>query len=150
MPPPMSSQLALCFADAPTRRGNHTRGTTTVLPSDNATLRSSSVQDTSTASASALSTEVRIPFLQEDLLVLHDYLADIGEFVAAKATVVRQGNRLKPELRITTGVSNMNVGRLSSLETVEEESVSPNPQDCRHWASLPRIRWPIAKFLQER
>jgi hypothetical protein len=105
------------------------------------------VQDTSTASTSAFSTEVRIPFLQEDLLVLHDYLADIGEFVAAKATIVRQGNRLKPELRITTGVSNMNVGRLSSLETVEEESVSPNPQDCRHWASLPRIRWPIARFL---
>src|SRR5271157_5464452 len=137
MPPPMSSQSALCFADAPTSRGNQARGTATVRPSDRTTLRSSSVQDTFTASASALSTKVLMPLLQEELLILRDDLADFGQFVAAETAVVRECNRLQPELRITASVSNVDVRWLSSLETVKKESITTNPQKRRYGTSLP-------------
>src|SRR5208283_2524547 len=108
-PPPMSSHSALCFADARTSRGNQARGTATVRPSEKTTLRSSSVHDTSMASASALSTKVPMPHLQEELLIFLDYLPDFGQFVTPKTAAVRECNRLQPELRITAGVSNVDV-----------------------------------------
>jgi len=56
-----------------------------------------------------------------------DYPEDLPKFVPPKAAIHSQGNGLKPKLRITTGMSDVNVRRLSSFETEEEESVSANP-----------------------
>ena len=56
-----------------------------------------------------------------------DYPADLRKLVTPKTAIISQGNGLKPKLCITTCMSNMNVRRLSSLETEEEESVSANP-----------------------
>jgi hypothetical protein len=78
-----------------------------------------------------------MPLLQEELLILEDYLADFGQFVTPKTAIVRECNRLQPELRITTGVSNVDVRWLSSLETLKEESVTTNPQNRRHGTTLP-------------
>ena len=59
--------------------------------------------------------------------MLDDYPEGLPKFVCPKAAIISQGNGLKPKLRITTGMSNMNVRRLSPLKTEKEESVSANP-----------------------
>jgi len=59
----------------------------------------------------------------------HD-LADFGQFMTPGASVVRQLDRVEPELRITTGVSHMDVRRLPALQTVEEESITSNLQSA--------------------
>jgi hypothetical protein len=86
-----------------------------------------------------------MPLLQEELRILEDDLADFGQFVTPKAAVFRESNRLEPELRITAGVSNVDVRWLSSLKTVKEESVTTNPQKRRHTSSLSRNLSPRAK-----
>src|SRR5579863_4246408 len=136
-PPPISSQPALCFAYAPASRGNQAKGTATVRPSERTTRSSSSVHATSMAIASAFSTKVLMPLLQKELLILEDHWADFGQFVTPKAAIVREHYRLKPKLRITPGVSYMDMRRLSSFKTVKEESVTAKPQKRRHQASLP-------------
>jgi hypothetical protein len=65
MPPPIDSQSLRCRGVAARTRGNHTNGTETVRPSSRTTTNESSEQETSTANASALSTEVGIPLRQE-------------------------------------------------------------------------------------
>jgi len=74
----------------------------------------------------------------------HD-LADFGQFMTPGASVVRQLDRVEPELRITTGVSHMDVRRLPALQTVEEESITSNPQKRRHETSLPCVVSPLPK-----
>ncbi len=74
-----------------------------------------------------------------------DYPENLPKFVTPKATIISQGKGLKPKLRIT-GMNNMNVRRLSSLEA-GEESVSANPQDGRHYASLPRNQSLVSELL---
>jgi len=61
-----------------------------------------------------------MPLLLEEWLILDDNSADFGQFVTPKTAVVRERNRIEPELRITTGVSSMDVRWLSSLETVKK------------------------------
>src|SRR2546422_596621 len=68
MPPPMNSQSRFCLSVALSSRGNHIKGTDTVRPSSNTIVSSSLEQETSTARASPLVTEVGIPFLQEQIL----------------------------------------------------------------------------------
>jgi len=88
-----------------------------------------------------------MPLLQEELLILLNYAADFGQFMTPKTTVFRQRNRLQPEFRITAGVSNMDMCRLSSFETVKKESVTANPQKRRHRVSLP-LSCATDKFLR--
>jgi hypothetical protein len=73
-----------------------------------------------------------MPLLQKELLILEDHLADFGQLVTPKAAIVGERDRLKPKLRITTGVSYMDMRRLASLKTVKEEPVTANPQKRRH------------------
>jgi hypothetical protein len=68
-----------------------------------------------------------MPLLQEELLIFLNELPDFRQFVTAETSVVREGNRLRPELRITASLSNVDVRWLSSLETVKKESVTSNP-----------------------
>jgi hypothetical protein len=78
-----------------------------------------------------------MPLLQEELLIFLNELPDFIQFVAAETSVVRECDRLQPELRVTASVSNVDVRWLSSLETVKKESVTANPQNRRHGTSLP-------------
>ena len=89
MPPPISSQSDRSRGDASASRGNHTSGTETTRPSDNVTDSASLEHDTSTASVSAFSTKVLIPFLQEELLVLPNDLPNLSHLVPAKTPHVR-------------------------------------------------------------
>jgi len=68
-----------------------------------------------------------MPFPQKERVILNDDLADVRQLVTPKASIVCQRRRFKPELRITAGVSHMNVGRFAPLQAVEEESVPANP-----------------------
>jgi hypothetical protein len=69
MPPPIDSQSLRCRGVAARSRGNHTNGTETVRPSSRTTTNESSEQETSTANASPLSTEVGIPLLHKELSI---------------------------------------------------------------------------------
>ena len=69
-------------------------------------------------------------------MILRDDPSDFGQFVAPKTAIVRECHRLQPELRITAGVSNVDVRWLASFETVKKESVTANPQKGRHKTSL--------------
>jgi hypothetical protein len=79
-------------------RGNHTNGTETTRPSDNVTDSASFEHDTSTASVSALSTKILMPFLQEELLVLHNDLPYLGHLVPAKSSDLGHRYGLGPRL----------------------------------------------------
>ena len=78
------NRIALGVTRRPTR-GNHANGTETTRPSDNVTDGASFEHDT-TPSVSALSIKIAMPFLQEELLVLHNDLPYLGHLVPAKAS----------------------------------------------------------------
>jgi hypothetical protein len=56
--------------------------------------------------------------------------------MAAKPAIRCQRDRIKPELRITPRMSNVNVSRLSTLQAIEEKPVASNPKQRRHCFSL--------------
>ena len=136
IPLPMSSQSFLCFSVAFRSLGNHIKGTDTVRPSSNTTVIASVEQDTSTAIASLLATKVGIPSLQEKFSIRLHKFTDNRQLVVSKAAVRRQIHRIKPELCVTPSVGNVNVRWLAILQTVEEESISTNPEQYRHGLSL--------------
>src|SRR5438105_15853733 len=124
IPPPINSHSARCRGAALASRGNQASGTETIRPSLTITERASFEHVTSMASNSALSAKVIIPFLQKELSILHDDLAEFGQFVRAKAARVGQGNRFEPKLGISSGVCNVNVRRLAPFQAEEEEPIS--------------------------
>jgi hypothetical protein len=136
MPPPMISQCCRCCGVAARSRGNHTKGTETVRPSSNTTIRASSEHDTSTAKASLLSTKVGIPLLHEEFPILLHELPKCRQFVASETAARRQGHWIEPELRITPSVCHMNVRGLAILQTVKEKPVAANSEQCWHRISL--------------
>src|SRR2546423_3987247 len=101
MPPPMNSQSRFCLSVALSSRGNHIKGTDTVRPSSNTIVSSSLEQETSTARASPLVTEVGIPFLQEQVLILFYELPNDGQLMTTKPAVRCQVNRIDPEFSVT-------------------------------------------------
>ena len=105
----MNSQWLLSFGVASNNLGNLTRGTDRLRPSCKITVRASSVQETSTARASLLSTKVGIPLLQKQISVFAHELSNHGQLMAAKATIRRQPGRIKPEFCVTPGLSNINM-----------------------------------------
>ena len=66
--------------------------------------------------------------------MLEHELSNHRQFMATKATVRRQCDRIEPKLHVAPGMSNVNVGRLAILQAVEEKSVTANPQQC--WQGL--------------
>ena len=59
-------------------------GTDTVRPSSKTTVNASSAQETSVATASVLSAEIGIPFLQKYTLVLQDEVLNHSQFLLRK------------------------------------------------------------------
>ena len=86
--------------------------------------------------ASLLATEVGIPFLHEKILVLFNQFTNNRQLVTSKTSVGRQIDGIKPKLRVTAGMRNVNVRWFAVLETVEEESVTIDPEQYRHKVSL--------------
>jgi hypothetical protein len=78
-----------------------------------------------------------MPFLQEETLIFDDDLPDLRQLMVAEASIVGQGGRLEPELRIAARMGNMDMWWLASFETVEKEPVATYSQDGRHLTSLP-------------
>src|ERR1039458_4084384 len=128
MPPPISSHSDCSRVDAPASLGNHTRGTETTRPSDNVTHSASPEHSTSTASVSALATKVLMPFLQEEICVLHHDVANLGRLVPPKTPHAGNRYRFEPELRVASGVSDVDVRRFSPLHAEEEEPIPTHSQ----------------------
>src|SRR5881396_1413946 len=118
----MNSHSFLCFSVAFNSRGNHTNGTDTVRPSSSTTVKLSFEQETSTATASLLATEVGIPFLHEKISVLFNQFTNNVQLVTSKPSVGRQVDGIKPELCVTAGMRSVNMRWFAILQTVEEES----------------------------
>ena len=77
-------------------------------------------------------------------------LSKNSQLVISKTAVRRQGHRIKPELRVASGVSHVNVWWLTILKTIEEESVPTDPERSRLDISLlfehlivPEVIFPI-------
>jgi hypothetical protein len=138
MPPPISSQPLRCRGDASASRGNHTRGTETTLPSVSVTESASVEHDASTASASVFSVKVRIPPLQEELRILNNHFPNIRHLVRSKPPHVGDRYRIKPKLRISPGVGDVDVRRLAPLHAEKEKPIPPDPEKSGHCPSLPR------------
>jgi hypothetical protein len=107
-----------------------------VRPSSSTTVNASREQDASIAIASLLATKVGIPSLQEKISILFDQVANDCQLMTSKPSIRRQIYRIKPELCVTPGVSDVNVRRFTILKTIEIESVSTNPQQYGHRVSL--------------
>jgi len=78
-----------------------------------------------------------MPSPQEKTPILDHELPDLCKFVAAKTANISQPNGFKPELGISTCMSNMDMGRLAALQAKEEEPVATHPKYHWHWTSLP-------------
>jgi len=78
-----------------------------------------------------------MPSPQEKPPILDHDLPDLRQFVAAKTAYIGQCHGLKPELGISTRMSNMDMGRLAALQAEEEEPVAAHPEYHWHWMSLP-------------
>ena len=57
------------------------------------------------------------------LLVFNDQFFDLVEFVCGKSVAAREAHRIKPELGLTVVPFDMNMWRLVSIASVEEQSV---------------------------
>src|SRR5216683_2160658 len=89
-----------CSGVASRRRGNHSRGTDTSLPSDKRTVKASSENRTSTAKTlvGLMGAEVFIPFLQEECGILFDQLPELAKFTSIIANSPIEQYRRQPEL----------------------------------------------------
>jgi hypothetical protein len=75
---------------------------------------------------------VGIPCLQEFQAVLDNEEPYTIQLMNTETTRFRKPDRLQPKLGNAVAVLDVNVRRLRSFETVEEEAKSMNPQDRRH------------------
>jgi hypothetical protein len=62
----------------------------------------------------------------------------LSELVAAKTTIAYQIYRLKPNLRVSPRMSDVNMRRLPTLQAEEKEPIATDPQQGGHDLSLPR------------
>jgi hypothetical protein len=69
-----------------------------------------------------------MPFLQEEIRVLHHDVANLGHLVRPKTPHVGDRYRLEPELRVASGVSGVEVRRLSPLHAEEEKPIPTDSQ----------------------
>src|SRR5688572_2483706 len=98
-PPPATRQFARCEGVAASRRGYHTSGTEIVRPSRRSTTRVSSVKRTLLTRSPGLTSEVRIPRLQQLGLALSHQSVNTAQLDRAEPKVTCQCDRGQPELR---------------------------------------------------
>lgn len=113
------------------------------------TISSSSVNETSTASAMGLLVKVLIPSDDKRFAMLLDQFVQLAEFGATKAALLGKRNRREPELGVTLGLLDMNVMRLCALAAEKEETVSVDTEHLWHG----RIVWGgrfVARFTDTR
>src|SRR5579863_3068131 len=115
MPPPISSQAALCFAVASRSLGNQASGTETVRPSARSTFSKSVVHEIPVAVTSLRSAKVFMPPLQKEPSLLHNNASNFRKLVSAKAAIARQIHGAEPELGISPRMSNVYVRWLATL-----------------------------------
>src|SRR6266542_2528561 len=98
-PPPATRQFARCAGVAESRRGYHTSGTEIVRPSRRSTTSTSSVNRTSLTRSPGLLSEVLIPGLHKNRLMLGNKPLNAAQLDRVEPKVTRQCDRRQPELR---------------------------------------------------
>lgn len=92
-PRPIKRQLARCKGVACLNLGNHSSGADTRRASASVTTNSSSVNETSTASAEGLKAKVLIPSYNKGFPVLLNQRVKLSKLWAAESPGLSQGNR---------------------------------------------------------
>jgi hypothetical protein len=95
-------------------------------------MSSSSVNETSTASATGLLAKVLIPDDDKRFAMLLNQIVEFAEFGAAKATRFCKRDGREPKLGVTLGLLDMNVVRLCALTAEEEKTVSVDTKHFWH------------------
>jgi hypothetical protein len=119
----MRRQLERCLGDALSRRGNHSSGAETRRASASVTMSSSSVNETSTASATGLLAKVLIPLQDKRFTMPLNQIVKVAEFGATKAAGFCERDWHEPKLSVTLGLLDVNVMRLCTLTTEEEKAI---------------------------
>jgi len=123
-PPEMSRQFFLCAGDADRRRGDHASGTEMIRPSDNVTWSASSVQFTSTASGSTVTTEMLIPLVYNLIPPFFNDLPYLVQLRGVHPARFGEGDWSQPELGIFLRGLDVNVRRFISLKAEKEEAIA--------------------------
>src|SRR5262249_7288153 len=105
------------------------------------TVSRSSVTVTSTAVASTLMAEMRIPGLYESFAILDQERPQTVDFRRPEAMGLRKTDRLQPKLRDVVAVFDIYVRRLGSVEAIKEEPKARYSQYSRHGCLKIRF-WP--------
>src|ERR1039457_7039245 len=106
------------------RRGYQASGTEIVRPSLRSTVNVSSVTATFVAAGTAISiSEEVIPCLQELVLMVAEDLLDRRRSTRPKSPLMRQGERLQPELCHAVLAFDMNVSWLAAITSVKEYAI---------------------------
>src|SRR5262249_52900543 len=128
-PPPATRQFARCSGVADSRRGDQTSGTEIVRPSSRSTTRTSSVNRTSLTRSPARLSEVVIPGLHQDRLVLDDEPLDAAQLDRRESQVTRQHHRGQPELRRVVVAIDMDMRSLVHVVADEVEAIRTDPKN---------------------
>jgi hypothetical protein len=96
------------------------------------TTISSSVNETSTASATGLLAKVLIPSDDKRFAVLLNQIVEFAKFGAAKAARLGERDGREPELGVTLGLLDVNVVRFCALTAEKEKAVSVDTKHLWH------------------
>lgn len=86
-------------------------------------MSSSSVNETSTASATGLLAKVLIPLQDKRFTMPLNQIVKVAEFGATKAAGFCERDWHEPKLSVTLGLLDVNVMRLCTLTTEEEKAI---------------------------
>lgn len=127
----MSRQLARCAGVAFSKRGNQMSGVEIRRPSAKMTVRSSSVQCTSTASveATGLLAKMLIPCKAKLRASLCNQGLQLAQFRTTKPARLRKPDRFQPKLGVTFSLLNMYMPRFHAFPAKKEEPEVADTKD---------------------
>src|SRR4030042_1456705 len=104
-----------------------------LLPSVRSTIKSSAVTLISCARATFSAFEARIPCLHKSRAILIDYFFSFSQFRPLETTRIHKSTRTEPKFRRASFSLQLNMWRLISLVSVEEEPIRPNDFHSGHY-----------------
>jgi hypothetical protein len=140
MPGPINSHRCRSRAVAFTRRGYHSRGTDTLRPSRNSTVKVRFVTRTFRATAGSFaSMKVLMPSPYQFAFVPPRNLLDALQLRGREPVVVSDSSRCQPELRCLALAAHVHVHRLVPITRKKEEAIRTALQNSRTHELLSQV-----------
>ena len=151
MPRPIRLQLARWAAVARNKRGNHSNGAETRRPSTSVTMSSSSVQETSTASATGLLAKMLIPRQHKLFVMGFNQGVQFPELRTAEPTRFCEFNQgFEPEFGVAFRLLDMDVSGFLPLAAEEEKAKAANADNFWHLCRIVMAAAHIARLTYNR